>query len=157
MAATPPAWYQGGYPDREALVIDILQPRLDEWTGATIEVVTWLPEGAMQSVDPIVRVYRTGGGVQGDASRDVAVVQVAVLSLNRALSWAVMEFCRQVLLAYDRLPAAKRSGVDVAEEVIGPQQIPDLNPEGRLVTTSWRIGCRVPRGTPDYARVLESL
>lgn len=157
MAATPPAWYQGGYPDREALVIGILQPRLDEWTGTSIRAVSWLPDNAYASTDPIVRVYRTGGGVQGDAARDQAVVQVAVLSPSRALSWAVMEFCRQILLAYDRLPAAKRSGVDVAEEVIGPQQIPDLNPEGRLVTTSWRIGCRIPRNTPDYAQVIEGL
>ena len=137
--------------------MDILQPRLDEWTGATITTWAWLPENAYQSVDPMVRVYRTGGGVQGDTHRDMAIVQVAVLSPSRADSWAVMEFCRQVLLAYDKLPAAKRSGIDSVAEVVGPQQIPDLNPEGRLVTTTWQIGCRVPRGTPDYAQIIENL
>lgn len=157
MALTPPAWYLGGYPDRELLVMDILQPRLDEWTGGLIRAVSWLPDDAYSSADPIVRVYRTGGGVQGDAARDVALVQVAALATSRAEAWSVMEFCRQVLLAYNRLPAAKRSGVDMSEEVVGPQQVPDLNPEGRLVTTLWRIGCRMPRPLPDYAAVLESL
>jgi hypothetical protein len=162
VALTPPAWYQGGFPDRELLVMDILEPRLAEWAGGTIRVVSWLPDDAYSSPVPIVRVYRTGGGVTGDAGRDVAVVQVAVLAPSdsatpRADAWAVMEFCRQVLHAYATLSAAKRAGVDSVEEVIGPQQIPDVNPDGRLVTVSFQVGCRVPRGTPDYARVIENL
>lgn len=174
MSLVLPAWYEGGFPDRELVVMDILQPVLDlieirsggvqVFDGATPRrplACTWLPLDYAQRL-PVLRVYRGGGAADVGIMRDPASVQVAAIGDTRAESWELIEFCRQWLLSYAHGGTVVRADnsktvVDCIEELVGPQQVPELNPDKRLVPLTFRVPCRKPRGLPDYAKIRESL
>lgn len=162
MSVAFPAWYKGGFPDRELVILDLVQGFLDLCTPAGL-ACTWLPDNYSQLVAsgaPVVRIYR--GGMGADGLWDAAAVQVGVIASTRADSWAVMEYLRQILLSYDHGGLVKRAddtftSISSIEEIVGPQQIPELNPDNRLVPATFRVECRIPRDVPDYARIRESL
>ncbi|MFC9432685.1 hypothetical protein [Nocardia sp. NPDC057030] len=122
---------------------------------------TWLPENYTQRL-PVVRVYRGGGAADVGVMRDPASVQVAVIADTREESWVLLEFCRQWLLSYQRGGTVVRADesttlIDTVEELVGPQQVPELSPDKRLVPLTFRVVCRKPRGLPDYQKIRESL
>ena len=47
--------------------------------------------------------------------------------------------------------------MDCIEELVGPQQLPELNFDKRMAQLNFRVVCRKPRGLPDYEKVRESL
>jgi hypothetical protein len=170
-----PGWYGGGFPDAELVVIDILQPMLNlvdvfDSNGAPVLdggsarrplACTFLPERYGEHL-PIVRVYRGGGTADDNIMRDSAAVQVAVIADTRQESWQLLEMCRQWLLSFNRGGSVARAGgsatlVDRIEELVGPQQLPELNPDKRLVQLNFRVVCRKPRGLPDYQKIREQL
>ncbi|MGW2666220.1 phage tail termination protein [Nocardia tengchongensis] len=170
-----PAWYQGGFPDRELVVIDALKPILD-----TVDVLDkdgnpildagqprrplpcgWLPEGYGSRL-PIVRVFRGGGAANDGVMVDPASVQVATIAETRAESWELAEYCRQWLLSFSRGGTVHRADgsktlVDCIEELVGPQLMPELNPDYRMVPLTYRVVCRMPSPRPNYAKVRETL
>lgn len=170
-----PDWWHGGFPDRELVVLDALQPVLNlvdvrDRNGDPVLdgseprrplACTWLPADYAARL-PLVRVFRGGGAADADVMRDPAAVQVAVIADTRAESWALMEMCRQWLLSFRRGGTVLRADgsktlIDSVEELVGPQQFPELSPEERLVQLNFRVVCRKLRGLPDYAKVRESL
>lgn len=170
-----PVWWAGGFPDRELVVMDALQPILnlvgvEDVAGNPILdggqprrplACTWLPDDYL-SLLPLVRIFRGGGAADSTAMVDPAAVQVAVIAETRTESWALMELCRQWLLSFKNggtvhRPDGSKTLIDTVEELVGPQQFPDLSPEKRLVQLNFRVVCRKPRGLPDYAKVRESL
>ncbi|WP_227979983.1 hypothetical protein [Nocardia spumae] len=175
MSLTFPDWFKGGFPDRELVVMDALQPVfdtvdvtdsvgnpvLDNGVPRRPQAVTWLPDDYAAHL-PLVRVYRGGGAADSGVLRDPASVQVACIADTRAESWELMEFCRMWLLSYSRGGTVVREDgsktlVDCIEELVGPQMLPELNPDVRLVPLTFRVVCRAPKGLPDYAQVRESL
>jgi hypothetical protein len=175
MSLVLPDWYAGGFPDRELVVMDILQPVLDlvevldasggqVFDGAALRrplACTWLPSDYAKRL-PMVRVFRGGGAADVGVMADPASVQVAAIADTRAESWALMEFCRQWLLSFHRGGTVTRADdsktlVDCIEELVGPQPVPELNPDKRLVPLTFRVTCRKPRGLPDYQLIRESL
>lgn len=159
---TFPNWYEGGFPDTELLVLDLVQRFLDDLDPQGL-AVTWLPDNYAELVDsgaPVVRVYR--GGIASRGLFDPAAVQLGVIASSRADSWAVMEYLRQILLSFDHGGPVKRedgsvSMIESVSEVVGPQQLPELNPDLRLVPATFRIETRRPRELPDYARIRAGL
>lgn len=169
-----PDWYQGGFPDRELVVMDMLQPVLnmvdvfDENGDQIFDgpdprrpfACTFLPQDYAEHL-PLVRVFRGGGAADANTMRDPAMVQVAVIANTRAESWELLEFCRQWLLSYSGGTVTRADGsktlIDCVDELVGPAQIPELNPEKRLASLNFRVTCRRPRGLPDYQKVRESL
>lgn len=162
MSVTFPAWYEGGFPDRELLMLDLIQSYLDLCTPAGL-ACTWLPDNYASMVDagtPVVRVYR--GGLGADGLWDAAAMQVAVIASTRADSWAVLEYLRQILLSFDHGGKVRRADGEIntvtsITEMVGPQQIPELNPDFRMVSLTFRVECRRDRHLPDYAAIRESL
>lgn len=121
----------------------------------------WLPPDYADRL-PMVRVFRGGGAADAGTMADPASVQVAVIANTRAESWELLEFCRQWLLSFYRGGTVIRADssktlVDCIEELVGPQLVPELNPDKRLVPLTFRVTCRKPRGLPDYQKVRESL
>jgi hypothetical protein len=170
VSLTFPGWYEGGFPDREQVVMDALAPVLSvvdvfDGTGAQILdnqvprrplACTFLPAN-YRDVLPILRIHRTGGASDVNAITDPAVVQVAAIAETRADSWELLEYCRQWLLTYrDGGTVVRANGshtvIDKVEELVGPQQLPELNPDFRMVPFQFRVTCRRPRGIPDYQK-----
>ncbi|WP_328439111.1 phage tail termination protein [Nocardia puris] len=157
-----PDWYQGGFPDRELVVMDLVQTYLNLCTPAGL-ACTWLPDNVNALVDagtPVVRVYR--GGLGADGLWDAAAVQLGVIAATRADSWSVMEYLRQIMLSYEHGGPVRREDGSITmlqsvSEIVGPQQLPELNPDHRLVPATFRVECRIPRDVPDYALIRESL
>ncbi|MFC8531934.1 hypothetical protein [Nocardia sp. NPDC057227] len=168
-----PDWFEGGFPDGELLVLDALQPVLDEVdvldrngdpvldAGQPRRPTGWthLPDNFADRL-PIVRVYRGGGASDMGVLKDPAAVQLAVIADTRAESWQLMELCQQWLLTYYRGGAVVREGgattqIQGVEELIGPQYVPELNPDKRMVVRTFRVTCRLPRGLPNYERIRE--
>ncbi|AHH20854.1 hypothetical protein NONO_c60780 [Nocardia nova SH22a] len=170
-----PDWWRGGFPDRELVVMDALQPVLnvidvldddgnqvyDNGVARRPLACTWLPAN-YRDVLPVIRVYRGGGAADTGALADPASVQVAAIAATRAASWELMEYCRQWLLSYQSGGTVYRADgtstlIDSVAEMVGPQQIPELNPDDRMVPLTFRVVCRRPRGLPDYQKVREGL
>lgn len=176
MALTFPDWWHGGYPDRELVVMDALQlvldlvdvldehgnPVLDEHGDPVRPLAcTWLPDNFADRL-PIVRVHRGGGATSGSSKQDPANVQVATIGRTREEAWALAEYCRQWLLSFERGGSVPRADgtttlIDCIEEFTGPQQMPEILPDARLVPLTYRVVCRMPNPRPDYAKVRESL
>ncbi|WP_280481620.1 hypothetical protein [Nocardia cyriacigeorgica] len=162
MSVTFPDWWEGGFPDRELVVMDLAQTFLDMLTPQGV-AVQWLTKDHTELVDsgvPVVRVYR--GGMGADGLYDPAAVQLGVIAQTRADSWAVMEYLRQILLSYQRGGYVRRedgslTAISSVSEIVGPQQLPELNPDHRLVPCTFRVECRLPQNLPDYAQIRESL
>ncbi|WP_455749939.1 phage tail termination protein [Nocardia nova] len=157
-----PDWYEGGFPDREEVVMDLVQTYLDLLTPQG-KAVTFLTEEDGALVDsgiPVVRVYR--GGLNAEGLWDPAAVQLAVIAQTRADSWAVMEYLRQVMLSFEHGGPVRRADGSITllsevTEMNGPMQIPELNPDHRLVPATFNVECRLPQNIPDYALIRESL
>lgn len=166
MIAFPP-WFTGGFPDRELVVVDLLQPFLDmlDIPDAAVPplATTWLPDNWQERLPaPLVRVYRTGGEIDETTKRDHAFIQLGVIGETRTDSWAVIEYCQELMLSYaDGGTVYRRGGgstlVDSIEQMSGPQLIPELNPDNRLVPMTFRVSCRRPKGLPNYRVLRESM
>lgn len=176
MSLTFPDWYQGGFPDRELVVKDALQPVLNlidvfDISGAQIMDGTVprrptlytakLPDNYSDRL-PVGRIYRGGGAADVGVLSDPASVQVALIAATREDSWELMEFCRMWLLSYENGGTVHRADgsktvIDTVGELVGPQLIPELNPDNRMVPLTFRVVCRKPRGLPDYQKIRESL
>lgn len=157
-----PDWYKGGFPDREEVVMDLVQTYLDLLTpqGKAVTFLTQEDGALVDSGVPVVRVYR--GGLNAEGLWDPAAVQLGVIAQTRADSWAVMEYLRQVMLSFEHGGPVRRADGSVTllsevTEMSGPMQIPELNPDHRLVPATFNVECRLPQDIPDYAVIRESL
>jgi hypothetical protein len=150
-----PEWYLPGFPDQEILVMDWLQPLFDLCDPAPY-ACTSLPDDLHERIgagQAVVRVYRGGGpGVDSAGVLDHGLIQLGGIARTRAEAWAVIGFCIDMILAANR-------GFDIklSAQKIGPQQIPELNPDSRLVSVAVEVVTRKSRTVPDYARLLEQL
>lgn len=125
------------WPDVEAVVCDYL--------SGFGHVCTWYPDPSVfESLLPIIMVQRTGGG-SPDRVLDVALVTVAVTAGSRSDSWATMGKVRRAIRAAHA--GFEHPGAVVVEcaEQVGPQQIPQLNPDHREVQMSFQITTRANR------------
>lgn len=157
-----PDWYEGGFPDAELVVMDLAQTFLDLLTPTGV-AVSWLTKDHTDIVDsgrPVVRVHR--GGLGADGLWDPAAVQLGSIASTRSDSWQVMEYLRQILRSYEHGGGVRREDgsittIQSVTEIVGPQQLPELQRDHRLVPATFRIVFRAPRRQPDYARIRESL
>lgn len=165
MPLTFPDWYKGGFPDREVVVMDALQPF---WDSAKVPgaptgfLCTWLPDDTDVRVaagEAVIRVYR--GGLSDDGIFDPAAVQVAVIAKTHRDAAAGLEYCRQVLLGYSggavKHPDGSYTAILKVQGMQGPQQARDENPDDRLVNATFNVECRLPRDIPDYAPTIAAI
>ncbi|RJO74171.1 hypothetical protein D5S18_18635 [Nocardia panacis] len=157
---TFPTWYSGGFPDTELVVLDLLTP-FAKLVTPQITVCTWLPDINALSL-PQVGVYRVAGGISDDGQFDHAQLQLDTIAASRADAWAVAEFLRQIMLSYaDGGPVRRLDGtttnVHSVAEVVGPEQIPEINPDSRLVPMRFQVTLTRLRPIPDYQGIRAGL
>lgn len=159
MALVLPDWYQGGCPDVEK---DVARPLFAPLLPNT-HVVSWIPKPdtfntELAAGNSYLRTFRTGGAWNDAEQRDEPRVQFAALTSSRDDSWRLIEFVRCVLACFIRQSALvpgtaiKLSGEG---EVAGPQLIPELLQDDRLVPITFQL-FTWKKGLPDY-RVLLNL
>ena len=125
------------WPDVEALVCD--------WFEDLGVVRTWYPEpDEIEGLLPLIIVQRTGGG-SPDGHQDVALVTIAVTAQSRAASWALMGRIRDRVRDASHGLETDAALVDAVVEQVGPQQIPQLNPDHREVQMTFQVACRPNR------------
>lgn len=149
---TLPGWYKGGYPDVEKLTRIWFQSMLPG-----VSVVSWLPkptvyEQVLETSEGFLRCYRTGGKINRAEKRDEPKVQFAALTRSRDDSWELIEFVRQTLEALgdgngstDVIPGTTQK-LGVPGEVVGPQLIPELLQDDRLVPVTFELWTHKPDG-----------
>lgn len=144
-----PPWWRGGFPDIEKLLETLFTPLLTD-----VQFVPWLPapdkyESQLNAGKAILRLRRTGGPMNFAENRDEPRVQFAAIARSRALSWELVEFCRQILFAGYYPGASVVPGtphkLQAVGEVLGPQLIEENIAEPRLVPVTfglytWRSG-----------------
>ena len=156
-----PDWYKGGFPDAEMTVRDMLRPFLT-LCDPQPEVLNWLPEKYEQQL-PIVTVFRGSGTVDPEAGIvDRPQVQVSCIARSRADSWALMEFCRQMILAYKNGGRVTHDDGSVSVvksvcEMVGPELTPAVVFDERITLATFALETSKPLGTPDYQAVRKQL
>lgn len=159
MSITTPGWYTGGYPDIEKLVRTFFQPMLPN-----VSVVSWFPkpsvyEDVLKNSEGFLRCYRTGGKVNRDQKRDEPKVQFAALTRSRDDSWELIEFVRQTLEAFGdgngsfKTVPGTQTLLGCPGEVVGPQLIPELLQDDRLVPVTFELWTPKPDGL-KYSQAL---
>lgn len=157
MTVTLPVWYTGGYPDIEKLLTNWLQPML------SVSVVSWLPKPAvyeevLQTTEGFLRIYRTGGKINRPEKRDEPRVQFAALTRSRDDSWTLIEFVRQCLEAFGDTNSSTTviasTKIGCPGEVVGPQLIPELLQDDRLVPITFELWTSRPDGLDKYRQAL---
>ncbi len=141
----PTWWTDGvdGYPNVENLLKTLFVPQLPGLT-----VTYWMPpEDQIQAIllagGGILRIYRTGGSIDHDNNVDLPKVQIAALTRSRDASWGLIEFVRTGVLESFRPRAAVVPGtihkLKCDGEVVGPQIIPELMRDERLVPATFAL------------------
>ncbi|MDG3012458.1 hypothetical protein G4X40_20165 [Rhodococcus sp. D2-41] len=97
-----------------------------------------------ESMLPVVLVQRAGGG-SPDGIVDVAPMVVAVTATTRAQSWQVMNQVRRAVKAAEHGCVIDDQVVIEMAEQVGPQEIPQLNPDQREVQMTFHVAARLPR------------
>lgn len=154
-----PSWWPhgaGGFPDAEKLMRLLFQPLL-----TNVAVGSWLPkpdvyEQQLISGGGFLRTYRTGGRINRDQNRDEPKIQFAALTRSRDDSWELIEFVRQILESFAEggIIAGTTHKIVCSGEVVGPQLIPELIADDRLVPITVEIFTWKPSGLPDYGQAL---
>lgn len=117
------------YPDAERVVMDLLD--------GIAPTVTSLPH---KFDTPVIVVQRVGGAPDADDITDYPLVLVSCYGADRPAAWALAAEAQVAVLS----SPGQGDGfcVDEAEVATGDQQIPDLDPDDRRVTSVYRLGWR---------------
>lgn len=155
---TFPTWYKGGYPIVERVVADLLTPYLAQLGPTPGTACTQLP-GDYSTRTPIVQVYRLPGGVDSQTRMDHSIVYIGAIAAVPDDDWALYEYCRQILLAYQyggtvTMSDGTKVFIDTITEMQGPEQVAEMNPQFRLTPGTFHVVVRKPRGLPNYTQVL---
>lgn len=137
------------YPDREQVVIDILQAlRLPSDAVTPVPVGTWLPP---DWAPPWAQVQRIGGGPDPWDVTDYALMRVSYYGATRGDAWALSQAGESLILGHDKR-AIDRPGtpshemlVDHTSLDVGGSMDPDLEPDDRRVTVNYTVGMRRQR------------
>lgn len=120
-------------PDAENLLCDLLDD-LGNHVG------TWFPD-SFDDAFPIIHVQRVGG--PRSRNFDDPLIQVAVICPTRAASQSLMVQVTERILAS---PGTVVSGqlIDLARDRTGPQQVPYIDPDPRMVVRTFEFSWRLP-------------
>lgn len=156
-----PDWWPvgaGGYPNIQKLTRTVFDGLL-----TNVEVTSWFPEpdvyeAQLAAGGGYLRTYRTGGRINRDEGRDEPKVQFAALTRSSDESWELIEFVRQTLEeGYGRAMTVVPGTIHqlfAAGEVVGPQLIPGLIADDRLVPITYELHTKRPKGLPNYRQLL---
>lgn len=124
------------FPDAEAVLIDLLNG-IDGAFACTSP-----PESPSGLALPLIVVNRIGGGTD-DGITDRALCAILVIHSSRRDAWKLSTKVRDTVLSAG---ATQVNGVliDTTEEVIGNQEEMDIDPDNRMVDSTFYLSFRRP-------------
>lgn len=127
------------FPDAEKVLVEML----DGIDGAY--ACTALPdESDFDGLMPIIVCNRIGGGTS-DNITDRALCAVLVIHHTRAEAWTLASTVRDTIIAAGQTPTAINGVlIDATEEVTGNQEVMDINPDNRMIDSSFYLSFRRP-------------
>lgn len=132
---------RGKFPDAEQVMREIAAPF--GYACTVLPVDPDDPDGRIdESKFPIILIARNGGS--RDEITDRPILQVGVLARTRSESWRVADDVRDAVFAS---PGTAPGGdlVDSAREITGVSQLPDIDPQNRLVEAVYALSFRRKR------------
>lgn len=173
MSLAYPTWWRGGRWDVDRLLRDLFTYQQNgaaqELSGVQVE-----PWNTWMKIDPTTRaafldagnayllVHRMGGHVSRRKEQwvDVSITTIGALTQSRDQSTELMAYVTDVLVEFDEggdieRETPHRSGatttfMTVPGEVVGPQLLPEIIGDDRLVPATWELHVDRPRGLPNY-------
>lgn len=155
-----PDWYKPGLPIAEAATKALLAPLFPTGFGGAVQVEYQLPDAILDTgwAGRMLFVARFGGAA--DVRRDQAAIQLSAITNSQTDSQLLNGFVRDVLLCIDddievefELPgglSATATIVDV-REITGPEEVPGLEYDERIVPSAYMFTFDNPLETPDYS------
>lgn len=151
-----PAWYVAGLPMAEDALKALFVPLFPTGVTGAVEVVNQLPDAMLDTgwFGRILFVGRLGG--VADVRRDQAAIQIAGITNSRSDSQLLNKFVRDVLLCIDddieiELEDGNTATITGAQEITGPEEVPGLEYDERIVPSTFVITFDNPLETPDYS------
>ena len=156
-----PDWYTPGLPLAEDAVKALFVPLFPTGVPGAVQVVNQLPDGMFDTgwAGRILFVARFGGAA--DIRRDQAAIQLAAATNSRTDSLVLNGFVRDVLLCIDddvyvALPDGRGATICEVKETTGPEEVPGVEFDERIVPSTFLFTFDNPLETPDYSDHLGS-
>ena len=159
MATYPwlPNWYEvPGFPLAESAVKALFVPLFPTGVDGAVEVVNQLPDGIVDTgwFGRMLFVAR-GDGV-GDIRKDQAAMQIAAITNSPTDSQALIRFIRDLLVCVEdpievELEDGDAATITAVREITGPEEIPGLEYDERIVPATFLFTFDNPLSTPDYS------
>ncbi|BDY33159.1 phage tail termination protein [Mycolicibacterium mageritense] len=159
MATYPwlPDWYDvQGFPFAEGAVRALLEPLFPTNVDGAVEVVNQLPDAVLDTgwFGRILFIARFGGA--GDIRKDQAAMQIAAITNSPTDSQVLTGFVRDVLVCVDdpievELEDGRAATITAVSEMTGPEEIPGLEYDERIVPSTFLFTFDNPLSTPDYS------
>lgn len=159
MATYPwlPNWYEvPGFPLADSAAQALFAPLFPTGIDGAVEVVLQLPDAVLDTgwFGRILFIARGGGA--GDIRKDQAAMQVAAITNSPTESQALIRFIRDVLVCVeDPIEVELEDGdvvtITAVSEMTGPEEIPGLEYDERIVPATFLFTFDNPLSTPDYS------
>lgn len=159
MATYPwlPNWYEvPGFPLADGAVKALFVPLFPTGVEGQVEVVNQLPDAVLDTgwFGRILFVVRSGGA--GDIRKDQAAMQVAAITNSPTDSQVLIRFIRDVLVSVEdpievELEDGDAATITAVSEMTGPEEIPGLEYDERIVPATFLFTFDNPLSTPDYS------
>ncbi|MEX3644461.1 phage tail termination protein [Mycolicibacterium porcinum] len=151
-----PAWYETGLPIAEDAAKALMAPLFPTGVTGAVEVVNQLPDEMLDTgwIGRLLFLGRLGG--VADVRRDQAVIQIAAITNARTDSLLLNKFVRDVLLCIDdeievELEDGTTATIIAAKEITGPEEVPGLEYDERIIPSTFIFTFDNPLETPDYS------
>lgn len=173
MTISYPSWWKGGRWDIERLLSDLFtfdqNAAAADLTNVRVERMFVKIEGQeahLAAGGGFLLVHRRNGRLNKTTRQwtDETITDLATLTASPDQSLTLNSYITSVLEEYDDGGTVYRSTphpsglsttfMKVPGEVVGPQLIPELLRDERIVPSTWEIHADRPRGLPDYREAL---
>ena len=154
-----PNWYRPGLPLAEDAVKALLAPLFPTTVtdpGGPVQVINQLPDEMFGTgwMGRLLYIARFGGAA--DIRRDQAAIQIAAATNSRTESLILNGFVRDVLVCIEddvhvTLPDGRGATICDAKETTGPEEVPGVEFDERIVPSTFLFTFDNPLEIPDYS------
>ncbi len=156
-----PDWYVPGWPSAEDAVKALYRPVFPTGVAGAVQVVNQLPDDELDTgwQGRLLFVARAGGATVS-VRHDQAAMQIAAITDSRADSLILAGFVRDINTSIedDEIEVELDNGsvVTITEvtEIAGPEEVPGIEYDERIIPATYLFTFAYPLETPDYSGYL---